>query len=501
MTGRAPFAFMKSTLSLSLLLVVTSAAMGRPKTFQPAVSILGQPNFTSAIENIPPTSRSFFQPEGVAIDPTTGKLFVADSDNNRILRFSATAAYQTNPEAEAVFGQPDFVSAEANRGNGPGSPAADSLHYPAAIWIDGDGRLWVPDLENSRVLRFDNASSKPSFTATADGVIGQADFTSATAATNSDDFVTNGLFSDPAAVTVDADGNLWVSDPSLFRVLRFDGAANLGVTYVGAPDGYLGEVAANVFVSGTSPATFSGYIWGVCIGVDGRLWVADWSNNRVLRFDDAVNKANGAAADGVLGQSDFVTGTATDPPTATGFEGPYGVTTDSDGTLWVGDYINYRVLGFLDAANKANGGPADIVLGQPDFVTQDLPPTYLATSATNPSQIAIGREGSLFIGEYSNAPHIKRWSDPVTLTTPRTLVTKRTSATLRGRSSGAIRVQYKVAGQGGFRTARGSAANWNARLAKLKKKTTPVTVRATAFDNRSASGLTRVKLKVPKSKK
>lgn len=489
-------------------LAVSFSLVARPGTNAPAVSILGQTSLSSYVEVTPPTASSLSLVDGIAIDPTSGKLFVADSGNNRILRYSSTAAYQTGATAEAVFGQPDFVSAASNRGNpdadmsGRADASADSLDLPANLCVDANGRLWVADNGNARVLRFDNAATKPSFTAEADAVIGQPDFETSTLAVND---VADSGFMSPAGVAVDGEGRLWVSDALIPRILRFDNAATLSGDV--AADGYFGERNGDfdsdpdTFDATPVSATSLGAApYGIALDADGNLWVADASNNRVLFYEDPSAKADGAAADLVLGQADFTTRAAPDPPTATSMSSPYYVAVAPDGVLWVSDYLNYRIIGFLDAARKSNGAAADLILGQVGFDTNTANPPA-ADAVDSPSQIAFGREGSLFLGQYLDQGAVKRWSDPVAVTTPRTLVTKRTSATLRGRSSGAIRVQYKVTGQGGFRTARGSAANWNARLTKLKKKTTPVTVRATAFDNRSASGLTRVKLKVPKPEK
>lgn len=481
---------------LPIFLLVLGFAVSlsaRPKTHDAAISILGQPSFTSADSNVPPTSRSFNEIEGVAIDPTTGKLFVADSSNNRILRFSSVAAYQNNAAAEAVFGQPSFEANAANRGEA--NPSASSLHYPATIAIDKAGRLWVCDYENARVLRFDNASSKPSFTAGAEGVIGLGGFTAATQASNSDDLTG---FSRPAGIAVAADGTLWVSDAGLSRILRFDNAASLPTEYQGAASGFLGTINGGVFVPGTTDSAFATELWGLAMSSQGHLWVADPSNHRVLCFFDPVNKSS---ADLVLGQDDPDSAVFVEPPTASSLNNPYYVTVAPDGTAWVSDYTNYRVLGFLNAANRENGDPANIVLGQPDFVTREAG-DYTARKTVYPTQIAIGREGSLFIGEFSPAAHVKRWSDPVTITARKTArASKKGLVVLRGRASGATLVQYRVPGQGGFKRARGTATIWNARITKLKRKRTVVTVRAIAFDNRIAPAKVRVTKPMPKRKK
>jgi uncharacterized repeat protein (TIGR01451 family) len=87
-----------------------------------------------------------------------------------------------------------------------------------------------------------------------------------------------------------------------------------------------------------------------------------------LRFDDAANKANGANADGVLGQTDFTSNAHNISQTAIRY--PSRVAVDAGGRLYVSDGFNAnRVLIFNDAVSKANGGPADNVLGQVDFIS------------------------------------------------------------------------------------------------------------------------------------
>ncbi len=50
--------------------------------------------------------------------------------------------------------------------------------------------------------------------------------------------------------------------------------------------------------------------WGLAISDNGTLFAIDQLNaHRILRFDSVNAKANGANADGVLGQPDFTTGT------------------------------------------------------------------------------------------------------------------------------------------------------------------------------------------------
>jgi len=468
---------------LPFSLWVATVAEARPKSNAAAVSILGQSDFTSAVEFDPPTSRSLYQVEGVAIDPTSGKLFVSDNGNHRILRFSSSAAYETFAEAEAVFGQPDFTSNQANQGEA--APSEFTLNSPSSLCFDAAGTLWVADQSNARVLRYDNASSKAAFGAAADGVLGQPDFASSDPATNS---VTDHGFASPVGVAVDAAGNLYVSDSyAIPRILRFDDAANLFGDAVSSSS--LGTVFAGAFVTGATATAFN-VPYGLCIGNDGNLWVADSGNHRVLLFDNPT--VTGSAASLVLGQPGFRSNDFVEPPTAASMGNPYHVTTAPDGTLWVSDYSNYRVLGFLSAETKAIGASANLVLGQANFTTAQTGPPYTARATVNPSQIAIGREGSLFIGEFNIGAHVKRWSDPVVINAAKSVEARGGRAKIRGTASGASSIAYQVSGQGGFRPAAGSATSWSLKAKKLRKKVTRITIKGTAFDGRVGSETVKV---------
>ena len=286
----------------------------------------------------------------MAIDPTTGKLFLADIGNDRVLRWGSVTSLVSGEPAEAVFGQPDFTT------NGE-RVTRDGMDFPTDIVVDTDGRLYVADALNSRVLRFDSASWKPNG-ANADGVLGQPDFTSKTKA------VTRSGMDYVRGLAVDDAGRLWVSDQNNNRVLRFDNAA--GKPNGADADGVLGQADYTSKVADTSQSGIA-VPRGLWEDEAGRLWVASTFNNRVLRFDDAAGRPNGAAADGVLGQPDFTSSTA--ETTATGMHRPSGIAMDQSGRLYVGDFYNNRVTWFNNAASRPNGAPADGVLGQQDFTS------------------------------------------------------------------------------------------------------------------------------------
>ncbi|KAB2921056.1 MAG: T9SS type A sorting domain-containing protein, partial [Bacteroidetes bacterium] len=370
-----------------------------------ASGVLGQTDYVTKTTGNGATKLN--GPNGISVDASTGKVFVVDRGNHRVLRWSSADALVSGSAAEAVIGQPDFTTVTSGL-------TSSKFNTPINCFVDQNGRLWVSDFSNNRVLRFDNASSIASGTAVADGVIGQADFTTGTSGT------TAGKLAGPVTVYVDKTGRLWVIGFSNHRVTWYNNAA---AKANGADaDGVLGQPD---FTTGTSGLTASKMSSPNSVYVDdeGRLWVTDSGNKRVLRFDSAATKAAGAAADGVLGKPDFTTNT---PGTASqsnlgSLRYVYG---DAAGRLYVIGEDHNRILVYNDAKNKANGANADYVLGQPDFTTSAAanPPT--ASSFNTPRAMYVDDlYARIFVADYNNH-RILRFEIPragqkvLTLTSP-----------------------------------------------------------------------------------
>jgi sugar lactone lactonase YvrE len=209
---------------------------------------------------------------------------------------------------------------------------------------------------------------------------------------------------------VDVLGNLWVADFGNKRVLRFAAAATLAS----------GADAAQVFGSASFTAAGGGtgaagmeplavtteweLVGGGRFTQISRLWVADYGNHRVLRFDNPIAAGNGASAAGVLGQFNF-TNTASGL-TSTTMNGPSALAVDSTGRLWVADTVNRRVLRHDNAATKANGAAANGVLMQTSFT--------LAGGSSQPVGLALTPQGRLFVA--MSLSECVRWFDDAAAT-------------------------------------------------------------------------------------
>ena len=215
--------------ALALLLVPAVVTADEILTFPAADLVLGQADFTSSAETDPPTGTSLSDVGAIIRDPISGKVFVSDTDNNRVLRYRNPATLANGGSAEFAFGQANLTSRVSGT-------SASSNSGPAGLALDSSGRLWVADPDNSRVLRFNAAVSTTTSAPAATLVLGQSNFTSGGAAMPP----TASSMLSPSGLHFDAAGRLWVVDSGNHRILRFDNVDSL--TNGAAADAVLGFV-------------------------------------------------------------------------------------------------------------------------------------------------------------------------------------------------------------------------------------------------------------------
>ena len=278
--------------------------------FNPAPSriagqaVLQQQGILSATAPNLVEGREFNSPQALAIDNsvTPPILYVADTGNNRILAWKNASAFSKGNFADKVIGQRDFLSTAAQ---GPGSNLSTGLGAPDALAVDKSGNLYVVDARNNRILRYPAPFSQTGVLLKVDLIIGQKDLNGASAneGQTAPSAKTISLSSSGSifrsGLTIDAPGNLWVSDAGNNRVLRFPASAlGSGATNEPAADLVLGQqdfvsnqIPANSNQSqcGTSTATgqrcgrnFLIQPAGLAIDPKGRLFVTDDVNRVVV---------------------------------------------------------------------------------------------------------------------------------------------------------------------------------------------------------------------------
>ena len=337
--------------------VLSLTTISAEETFangQNGCNVLGQATFTTALAAT--TAGGLNNVQAPGYDLLRSRLFVADRNNNRVLVFDLSGGITNGMSAAFVLGQSDFTS------NFPAT-SASGMRGPTGISHDIVGsRLFVADNGNNRVLMYD-ISSGITNGMNATRVLGQNNFLIGTPGLSRNEFNAPRNIHYSAALQ-----DLFVADTVNNRILVFDASRNV-VNGENAKD-VLGQANFN---SNTPATTQSGMSLPYDVNYDfvnQRLFVADRFNSRVLIFDLSRAVNNGMAANFVLGQAGFTSGTAA--VTQAGMSSPSGVAFDpSSSRLFVSDQNSNRVLIFDLSSGITNGMNATIVLGQTDFISGD----------------------------------------------------------------------------------------------------------------------------------
>ena len=286
-----------------------------PQDELPAASVVvGQSDFDTT--EFGTSAQRMNQPVGVATDGS--RLLVADWGNNRVLIYNQIP--ETNgAAADVVVGQQGFDT--SNFGSAP-----NELRRPNSAYTDGV-RLIIADTLNNRVLIYNEIPTQNG--ASADVVLG-----SDTTQIMPPDAVT---MVNPMSATTDGQ-RLIVSDLGNNRVLIYNSIPTQNGT---TADVVLGQPDMTSNAAGNTETSFNFPRYAVSDGA--RLLIADSGNNRILIYNP-IPTENGAAADIVLGQEDFLG--LLESCAASNFAVPMSVASDGE-MLYVSDSSNRRVLGFL----------------------------------------------------------------------------------------------------------------------------------------------------------
>jgi sugar lactone lactonase YvrE len=306
----------------------------------PATLVIGQPNaYANACnQNLSPSAKTLCYPYGVAVD-AAGNLFVADYGNHRVLRYKTP--FTSDKVADNVFGQNgEFTT---NYCNGADTiVSADTLCHPIGVAVDGAGNLYIGDHDNQRVLAY----LAPLSDTTADFVFGQ-DGKMDSNACNLGGAVTKTTLCGPTGVSADGAGNLFVADYGNHRVLEY----NTPLSTDTSADKVFGQ--SNSF--STADCNKDGAVSAktLCnplfpnLDIAGNLFVTDYGNCRVLKYNTPLAAGGNTTADKVFGQGNRFNQTGCKAISPNTFNNPFGIAVDEAANVFIVDHSNQRVLQFL----------------------------------------------------------------------------------------------------------------------------------------------------------
>ena len=318
-------------------------------------TLAGQPGITGTSDG-PGAEAKFNYPQGIAVGPGD-VVYIADTYNHAIRKISADGVVST------------FAGKSGEMGAADGTAGNARFLSPIGLLFTNDGFLQVADTGNCTLRRV-SPQGVVTTTAGQPGVFSFADGVGTAA-----------LFSDPTGITLDADGNLIVTEPSNSLLRR--------VTPDGAVTTLTGTLGAVGLVNGPPGIARFSYPQGVAFNpVTGLIAVADVGN-------EALRNVTAAGLTTTLVGGPRQPGATEGVGTAARFRSPVAITALPDGSFAVADSGN-RTIRKLTAAGQTS------LLAGLTGVGGAIDGNLTVATFGMPRGITADASGTLFVGDTGN---------------------------------------------------------------------------------------------------
>ena len=409
--------FIADTYNLRIRVVAAASGeiFGQTVSAGDIYTVAGDGAWGSGGEGGPATAAELRYPEAVAVD-TAGDLFIADSENYRVLvvPVASGSLFGLSVTAGNIYTIAGSGTWGFSGDGGPGT-AAD-LTRPIGVAVDGSGNLVIADSNNNRIRVVAASSATFYGQSMTEGDIYTVAGDGSIAFDGDGGPATSASFAIPNGVAFDGSGNLIVADSSNQRVRVIAGASNTfygqsmteGSVYTVAGDGTPG------FAGDGGPSTDANLDGPTAVTVDGsgNLVFSDMSNGRLRVV--AVSSATRYSQS--MTEGDIYTVAGNGSGTFSGEGGPAAdaqltrpgaVALDSSGDVFIADSQAERVR--VVAAESGTVLGVSVTAG--DIYTVAGNGTYEfsgdggpATDAglANPGAVAVDPSGNLLIADSYN---------------------------------------------------------------------------------------------------
>ena len=298
----------------------TGTAYGPDQTFRTKI----EANYLRSFGSFGGAAGQLREPSDLAVDPTSGNVWVADHHNNRLEEFNPEGAFvlMIGGEVDKTT-KANLCTAASHDTCGAGMEGTGNSQFNSlsGLAVSSKGNVWASDAANNQLQEFSP----------------QGAFIRAVGQRGSG----NGQFYVPDGLVVDGSGNVYVADRGNDRVeelsetgawirniskpeeksgpfgVTLDSAGNLWVSY--AWEGKIAEFSPEGKLTrtwgqeGSAPGQLHS-AYGLRFGPEGNLWASEYGNSRVQVFTPAGEYLYGFGSQGSgPGQFTFARGIAFSP--------------------------------------------------------------------------------------------------------------------------------------------------------------------------------------------
>ncbi|TZF86379.1 T9SS type A sorting domain-containing protein (plasmid) [Pedobacter sp. BS3] len=295
------------------------------------------------------------RPQGIAVD-ASGNVYVADRAYHRITKIT--------PEG--------VVSTLAGVTSSSGVLADGKFNNPLGVAVDASGNIYASDQGN--IIRKITSAGVQTHFSGAGSAAGNRD---------ADGDAVSAEFYLPFGMAFDASGNMYVADRARHKIRKVSPTGDV-VTFAGAP---VGSNQSGALDGIGTDARFNNPV-GIAVSSTGDIYVSDNGNNRIRKINATTAQVEtlnicpcGGSNDGPI-------------DTDASFNGPFGLTFDNAGNLYIADYNNHKIRKMSPSgivttlAGSGTGALADGIGTEASF--------------KNPADVAIDASGNLYVADYTN---------------------------------------------------------------------------------------------------